>query len=195
MSDFLRRPIMMTVAGTFASVAMWSLFIKPMHRELAEKQQQLAAQQSRLDQAALERSRAEVDPAQLIDEFKSLAMRYEESWSLSADSAAVYAKFDELAGEAGVSIDRIEPSRTGAGFDMGGGRVTQCGFVVELRGPYDQVLHFIELTQTRMGLTRVSSVRLNPATVGADQGVVQANLVTEHFGVEGLFAQAKEVLP
>ncbi|MBX3323760.1 MAG: hypothetical protein KF757_12295 [Phycisphaeraceae bacterium] len=191
--QLVRRPIMLTVAGAFGCVALWSVMVAPMMQELGRKAKELESQQVLVAQGLEEIARAEVDPVLLMNEFKAIAQEYESLWAISGDSTAVYKMFDELALIAGVSIDRIEPSRTGVRTDDGQARLLHSGYVVELRGAYDRILAFIELTQTSMGLTRVTSVRMNPASTMSDGSVVHAHLVTEHVGVSGLFAAMKEL--
>ncbi len=103
---------------------------------------------------------------------------------ISGEANSVHRRLEDAAGACGVEIQRIEPRpapRTKEDKKGEHAKIEAVAFTVEVSGAYGRVAAFLSEIDERIGLSRVSSVRLIPVA-GGDR--VAAVIETAHYRVD-----------
>lgn len=111
------------------------------------------------------------------------------------DAAALNARLEELAAASGVRVQRTQPREAVSAVASAPPRATTdaaptegaasvkpdavIGLTIDVSGPYAGMTRFIEGLESRLGYTRVDSVRLVPE--GETEDRVRATISTLHF--------------
>lgn len=185
-----RHTIMRCVVALGIAVLAWQLIARSQQSGLTQARASLIARQEQLTAFAAAPATV-TDLAAATETLKSQSRKYRDRLAITADAAKLYENIGNLALRQQLRMERIEPLRTTghaagdaakAGFEM-------SGYSMEVVGTYDGVARFLDQLQTSMGVTRVESLRIEPAvSVGKDGSLVRATIETHHLRLppEGL---------
>lgn len=148
---------MLTVVGA------WVGFVAPAHARVAS---------ARSQQAELERMLRDLDIDHTVPELsarltslRDLSQAIQERSTHALAQAELYGSMSSLAESHGLTIDRIDPRDTSAARPTKdqGPATASLTCTIALRGPFQQVLSFVNDIEHAQGLVRVVSARLQPA--------------------------------
>ena len=165
----------------------WHLGVRSLHRGLAEAR---AGNMSAHQEIAAHASRFGSDASSPDDSINRLEKRESAMFArstLSADAAKIYEALGAIATARSVRIDRIEPAR-GPVRDAhlrtnapGGATCEAVGYAIEATGEYADLASFIDAVQTELGITKILSIRIGPASAGSSRTMLSASIDTAHF--------------
>lgn len=178
-----RQTIMRCVVALGISVLAWQLLTRSQQVGLSQARASLVAREEQL--AAFAAAPATVpDLAVATQTLKGQAKIYRDRLALTADTAKLYESIGNLALRQQLRMDRLDPLRTAgqtagaaakAGFEM-------TGYAMEVVGTYDGVARFLDQLQNSLGVTRIESLRIEPAVIaGKDGSLVRATIETQHL--------------
>lgn len=183
---------------TVTVVAVWYLAIRPMKASLMSARAEYAAQQKDIKAFHQAQQTLPESGSQALARMKSERQAISERLRLSGNSSLVYDKFRSLAAEYDVDIERIEPVRTRAGrgkSDSVGVAIESTGHTIEFSGSFDDVAAFVQAVQDRVGMSKVTTLRMTPARVVSDDPMIDAQIEAVHFRLTGELGAAEERTP
>lgn len=178
-----RHTIMRCVVALGVAVLAWQLIARSQQSGLSQARASLVARQEQL--TAFAAAPAVVsDLAAATETLKGQSKKYRDRLAITADAAKLYENIGNLALRQQLRMERIEPLRTTgqtagaaakAGFEM-------SGYSMEVVGTYEGVARFLDQLQNSLGVTRVESLRIEPAvTAGKEGSLVRATIETQHL--------------
>lgn len=126
---------------------------------------------SEVQDSAFRIARAQAEREKVNERLAWIHMRSEESGA----SSVVYGHLMALSEEAGVRLDRMQPSRSDAQDG-----VVSHGYSFSAIGSFDDVAQFVGAINNQIGFSETVSVRMTP-NWSKDQAAVQASIETRHF--------------
>jgi Tfp pilus assembly protein PilO len=178
-----RQTIMRCVVALGIAVLAWQLITRSQQTGLSQARASLAARQEQL--AAFAAAPATVaDLSVATQTLKGQSKKYLDRLAITADTAKLYESIGNLALRQQLRMERIDPLRTAGqtagaaakdGFEM-------SGYSMEVVGTYDGVARFLDQLQNSLGVTRIESLRIEPAVItGKDGSLVRATIETQHL--------------
>lgn len=177
------------LAVSAASIVVWYMAARSLHVSVAQGRSELAAGDAEIAAYNQAYSGGEGDPQRAMAELADRQARVRALSRISGDAARVYESLGTIAASCNVRVDRVEPLRSGArdsrpAVKAGGISISaeSTHYVIEAAGEYPDIARFLGALESRLGLSRVVSVRLAPAPVtpGAPP-TISASIETAHF--------------
>lgn len=179
-----------TLARTYASKSVllaaaagviWFFTVRPMTDELRQAKAAIDSFGAEIDQHTKQFGSTPFPAEAIANELRARRADLEASFRASSNPAQVYDSLGVLAASVGVRLERVEPGKGGRGV------VSQCPEIVnsavhsiEATGTMSQLADFFSAIDTRLGMSRVTSVRLAPVP-GADGQQLTATIETTHL--------------
>lgn len=163
-------------------VGAWVAFVAPARAKVAS---------ARAQQAELERTLRDVDIAHSVSELSArlsslrrLSRVVQARAQRTLSQAELYGTLSALAETHGLAVDRLDPRDTGSAHPARGAgpAVSSLDCTIVLRGPFEQVLRFVNDAEGDPGLVRVVSARLQPAGDAAQPACI-LTLETRHVAL------------
>lgn len=192
-SRLVQIPTLLIASLCFVVVAIWYFAVYQRREVLDRRMQELSSGLFEIEQGEATHVSSEFVEGE-ISLMNREADIYKDHWERSGDASTIYRKLDQFAADAGVSVVRIEPSKSGVEIQREGTTISVVGFIVEVHGAFPDVLAYIELVQHQTGMTKFQSIRLYPSVASGQEGTVVATIQTEHVSAGGVF-QTAEVTP
>lgn len=178
-----RQTLMRCVVALGIAVLAWQLITRSQQVGLSQARASLISRQEQL--SAFQAAPAAVtDLAAATETLKAQSRHYRERLAITADTAKLYESIGNLALRQQLRMERIDPLRTAgqtagaaakAGFEM-------SGYAMEVVGTYDGVARFLDQLQNSLGVTRIESLRIEPAVIaGKEASLIRATIETQHL--------------
>lgn len=196
-----RKDIARIACTAVIAAGAWYALARPAGERLAVARAQLAHASTELD---LRRTGAvsTADSANVLAELAARQAELTERFGRSTDPSRTYDAYGRLAREAGVTMERIEPtsasraSRQSPQSAQGGrSHFEQRGFTIDVTGSYEAVARFIGTVESELGLVRVSSIQLASLEHESKSQTVRATVETTHYLPRGLDAETAPGTP
>lgn len=164
----VRRILAQTVIVAAVAVGLWELGLRPMAARAARAEATLRADEA---EVVMDRATGAVnDPEARIASIRARSGRLEELSREGGDAGSLYDLVGELAGQTQVSVQRIDPKGVIAPARDPEGRTERAvggtSYTIEIVGPFDRIVMFLNRLERRASLERVTSLRIVPARSG-----------------------------
>lgn len=163
----------------------WHVIAGPMHQKLAAASAQAAALRTEINAYNDSVAALPLSPERTIEQATLRARRLDELSRQTGDASSLYDALASVAKASGVRIERIEPRQTPQGARAGAkSSVESTSFGVEISGDFPAMTEFVDQVGSRIGLTRVTGLRVRPTISTGDAGQVgmlAATVDTTHF--------------
>jgi Tfp pilus assembly protein PilO len=167
------------------AAAAWHLGVRSLHFGLAEARAEgLEAAQEIAAHHALygtDSARSQDALAMFTQRENALLARS----ALSSDAAKIYEMLGAIASARNVRIDRIEPARgpiRDAGAAPNAVKCEAIGYSIDATGEYADLISFTDAVQKDLGVTKVLSIRIGPATTASkSRTMLSASIETAHY--------------
>ncbi len=178
-----RQTILRCVVALGVAVLAWQMITRSQQNGLVQARASLIARDEQLA-AFANAPAAASDLAAATEALTRQAKQYRTRLAITADTAKLYESIGNLALRQQLRMERIDPLRTAgqsagtaakAGFEM-------TGYAMEVVGTYEGVARFLDQMQSALGVTRIESLRIEPAAIaGKDGSLVRATIETQHL--------------
>jgi hypothetical protein len=180
--ELTRDAVALACGVTLLALGGWYAGLRGLHADLGSANAERSLQRVAL--AGAPGTIEDVDSTAAV-----LESRIREARSLIAATPGpetIYDAIQRLARDAGVRLDRLEPtSTTGKPEDpkkLGGHAVESLGFDAEITGDYDKVVAFIAGIENDLGMSKVLSLRVAPLPGSeGDRTAVLAKVTSAHY--------------
>lgn len=168
---------------------VWHLGVRSLHKGLAQARAEVVEARTEI---AAHRTQYGAEAGLPQDLLATLSTRENAMLARSAksaDAAKIYESLGAIASVRNVRIDRIEPAR-GPVRDARGASGTAhkdatceaVGYSIEATGEYADLVAFADAVQSDLGVTKVLSIRIGPATTATkSRTMLSASIETAHF--------------
>lgn len=194
MNNEVRQFLFVMVGIAAIAGAAWHVLIDPMAVALEADRARLVAWTQEIERVSRERASAEIDPAEVVRGLERDAERYRELWSIGVDAPRLYEIIENLAANAGVRIDRLEPRVSVNGREGSlillkevelDSFAEHTAYRIDCLGTFDAITRFVDAVQRETGLTRIRSVHYVEARTGDPEAPVRATINTLHVSLLG----------
>jgi Tfp pilus assembly protein PilO len=178
-----KQTLVRSVVALGIAVLAWQIIARSQQLELAHARASLATRHNELEEFSVAPTVLKDLPAAseaLQRRSKELRTRL----AITADTGKLYETIGNLALRQQLRIERIDPLRSsgqaaGSAAKVG---IEKTGYAMEVVGTYDGVARFIDQLQSALGVSKVESVRIEPAPIsGKDGSLVRATIETQHL--------------
>lgn len=188
--ELFRNAAGLSIGVGIVAAAAWYFALSESHRRLGEATLALTRQQLTLASIPSLAADAEARETELAERLEHVQRLI----AATPEPAELYATLQKLAKDAGVQLERMEPSGLARrAVDL----TRQAGFMVEnhgyemaVSGTYEQLVVLMRSLEQDLGLAKVTSVRAQPRVTAA--GMVQAEVTVVVFDAKPVIANPKE---
>lgn len=178
-----KQTLMRSVVALGISVLAWQIIVRSQKQELAQARAAVADRHQQLEEFAQAPTIIKDIPT-VTDALQRKSKELRARLAITSDTGKLYEAIGTLAARQQLRIERIDPLRSGgqsAGLAAKVG-FEKSGYSLEVVGTFDGVARFLDQLQSGLGVSKVESVRIEPAAVsGKDGTLVRATIETQHL--------------